>query len=94
MPAMDLALIQSLGRELHSHSPGFIGEDEVCPWTLFLTMALTLLKGKYICHIYFFNIFLKIFFFISTDSFASCISSDLLSFKKSGRFAAFLLSSP
>jgi len=45
MPAMDLALIQSLGRDLHSHSPGFIGEDEVCPWTLFLTMALTLLKG-------------------------------------------------
>jgi len=45
MPAMDLALIQSLGRDLHSHSPGYIGEDEVCPWTLFLTMALTLLKG-------------------------------------------------
>jgi len=42
---MDLALIQSLGRDLHSHSPGYIGEDEVCPWTLFLTMALTLLKG-------------------------------------------------
>ena len=45
MPAMDLALIQSLGRDLHSHSPGYMGEDEVCPWTLFLTMALTLLKG-------------------------------------------------
>merc|ERR1712061_122334 len=45
MPAMDLALIQSLGRDLHHHSPGYIGEDEVCPWTLFLTMALTLLKG-------------------------------------------------
>jgi len=45
MPAMDLALIQSLGRDLHSHSPGYLGEDEVCPWTLFLTMALTLLKG-------------------------------------------------
>jgi len=45
MPAMDLALIQSLGRDLHSHSPGYIGEEEVCPWTLFLTMALTLLKG-------------------------------------------------
>ena len=48
MPAMDLALIQSLGRDLHSHSPGYIGEDEVCPWTLFLTMALTLLKGQFI----------------------------------------------
>ena len=46
MPAMDLALIQSLGRDLHHHSPGYIGEDEVCPWTLFLTMALTLLKGQ------------------------------------------------
>jgi hypothetical protein len=45
MPAMDLALIESLGRDLHSHSPGYMGEDEVCPWTLFLTMALTLLKG-------------------------------------------------
>ena len=45
MPAMDLALIQSLGRDLHSHNSGIIGEDEVCPWTLFLTMALTLLKG-------------------------------------------------
>ena len=48
MPAMDLALIQSLGRDLHSHSPGYMGEDEVCPWTLFLTMALTLLKGQFI----------------------------------------------
>lgn len=46
MPAMDLALVESLGRELHTHSPGYIGEDEVCPWTLFLTMALTLLKGN------------------------------------------------
>jgi len=45
MPAMDLTLIESLGRDLHSHSPGYMGEDEVCPWTLFLTMALTLLKG-------------------------------------------------
>ena len=45
MPAMDLALIDKLGRDLHSHSPGYMGEDEVCPWTLFLTMALTLLKG-------------------------------------------------
>ena len=45
MPAMDLALIDKLGRDLHSHSPGYLGEDEVCPWTLFLTMALTLLKG-------------------------------------------------
>jgi len=42
---MDLALIDKLGRDLHSHSPGYMGEDEVCPWTLFLTMALTLLKG-------------------------------------------------
>ena len=46
MPAMDLALIDKLGRDLHSHSPGYMGEDEVCPWTLFLTMALTLLKGN------------------------------------------------
>jgi len=38
-------MIESLGRDLHSHSPGYISEDEVCPWTLFLTMALTLLKG-------------------------------------------------
>jgi hypothetical protein len=45
MPAMDLALIDKMGRDLHSHSPGYLGEDEVCPWTLFLTMALTLLKG-------------------------------------------------
>ena len=50
MPAMDLALIQSLGRDLHSHSPGYMGEDEVCPWTLFLTMALTLLKGHFISY--------------------------------------------
>ena len=48
MPAMDLALIQSLGRDLHSHSPGYMGEDEVFPWTLFLTMALNLLKGQFI----------------------------------------------
>ena len=46
MPAMDLSLIESMGRDLHSHSPGYMSEDEVCPWTLFLTMALTLLKGK------------------------------------------------
>lgn len=45
MPALDLAMIDSLGRDLHTHSPGYMGEDEVCPWTLFLTMALTLLKG-------------------------------------------------
>ena len=49
MPAMDLALIESLGRDIHSHSPGYMGEDEVCPWTLFLTMALTLLKGEKKC---------------------------------------------
>ena len=47
MPALDINLVQQLGRDLHSVSPGYMGEDEVCPWTLFLTMALTLLKGKY-----------------------------------------------
>jgi len=45
MPALDINLVQQLGRDLHSVSPGYMGEDEVCPWTLFLTMALTLLKG-------------------------------------------------
>lgn len=45
MPALDINLINQLGRDLHSVSPGYMGEDEVCPWTLFLTMALTLLKG-------------------------------------------------
>jgi len=45
MPALDINLVQQLGRDLHTVSPGYMGEDEVCPWTLFLTMALTLLKG-------------------------------------------------
>lgn len=45
MPALDINLINQLGRDLHNVSPGYMGEDEVCPWTLFLTMALTLLKG-------------------------------------------------
>ena len=47
MPALDINLINQLGRDLHNVSPGYMGEDEVCPWTLFLTMALTLLKGGY-----------------------------------------------
>ena len=48
MPAMDINLIAQMGRDLHpSHGAnGLMAEDEVCPWTLFLTMALTLLKGK------------------------------------------------
>ena len=46
MPALDINLINQLGRDLHTVSPGYMGEDEVCPWTLFLTMALTLLKGN------------------------------------------------
>lgn len=45
MPALDINLINQLGHDLHTTSPGYMGEDEVCPWTLFLTMALTLLKG-------------------------------------------------
>ena len=45
MPALDINLINQLGHDLHTASPGYMGEDEVCPWTLFLTMALTLLKG-------------------------------------------------
>jgi len=45
MPALDINLINQLGHDLHTVSPGYMGEDEVCPWTLFLTMALTLLKG-------------------------------------------------
>ena len=48
MPALDINLINQLGRDLHNVSPGYMGEDEVCPWTLFLTMALTLLKGGYL----------------------------------------------
>ena len=46
MPALDLEMINNLGRELHPSPNGLMAEDEVCPWTLFLTMALTLLKGK------------------------------------------------
>jgi hypothetical protein len=46
MPALDFALIEQLGRDLHTTSPGVMSEDQVCPWTLFLTMALTLLKGN------------------------------------------------
>ena len=45
MPALDLAMIDQLGRDLHPPHTGLMTEDEVCPWTLFLTMALTLLKG-------------------------------------------------
>ena len=46
--ALDLDLVSRLGHDLHPH-PGSSGlaEGEVCPWTLFLTMALTLLKGKF-----------------------------------------------
>ena len=47
MPALDLDMIGRLGRDLHTTShTGLMAEDEVCPWTLFLTMALTLLKGS------------------------------------------------
>jgi hypothetical protein len=45
MPALDFSLIEQLGRDLHTTVPGSMSEDQVCPWTLFLTMALTLLKG-------------------------------------------------
>eukprot|EP00090_Calanus_glacialis_P034933 TRINITY_DN5936_c0_g1_i1.p1 TRINITY_DN5936_c0_g1~~TRINITY_DN5936_c0_g1_i1.p1 ORF type:complete len:174 (-),score=45.70 TRINITY_DN5936_c0_g1_i1:684-1205(-) len=44
MPALDINMIQSLSRELHPTSD-LMSETEVCPWTLFLTMSLTLLKG-------------------------------------------------
>ena len=46
-PALDLDLINQLGRDLHPYPDpnGLMHEEEVCPWTLFLTMALTLLKG-------------------------------------------------
>ena len=46
MPGLDLALIDQLGRDLHTSTPGLMSEDQICPWTLFLTMALTLLKGE------------------------------------------------
>ena len=46
-PALDLDLVSRLGHDLHPHPGGnALAEGEVCPWTLFLTMALTLLKGK------------------------------------------------
>jgi hypothetical protein len=44
MPALDIHMIESLSRELHPTSD-LMSETEVCPWTLFLTMSLTLLKG-------------------------------------------------
>jgi len=44
MPALDINMIESLSRELHP-STDLMSETEVCPWTLFLTMSLTLLKG-------------------------------------------------
>jgi len=37
-------MIDTLSRELHPTSD-LMSETEVCPWTLFLTMSLTLLKG-------------------------------------------------
>ena len=37
-------MIESLSRELHP-TTNLMSETEVCPWTLFLTMSLTLLKG-------------------------------------------------
>lgn len=47
-PGLDLDLAQKLGHELHSHGGpnSVMGEGEVCPWTLFLTLTLTLLKGS------------------------------------------------
>jgi len=48
-PGLDLDMAQKLGRELHSHGGGpnsVMTEGEVCPWTLFLTLTLTLLKGS------------------------------------------------
>merc|ERR1712083_383613 len=44
MPALDIHMIESLSRELHP-TTDLMAETEVCPWTLFLTMSLTLLKG-------------------------------------------------
>lgn len=38
-------MIDTLSRELHPVNTGLMQETEVCPWTLFLTMSLTLLKG-------------------------------------------------
>ena len=68
MPALDINLVQQLGRDLHSVSPGYMGEDEVCPWTLFLTMALTLLKGKNKMSLHENNIFVITFYQISNYS--------------------------
>merc|ERR1711913_56897 len=45
MPALDINMIESLSRELHPPHTNLMAETEVCPWTLFLTMSLTLLKG-------------------------------------------------
>merc|ERR1712025_816273 len=45
MPALDINMIESLSRELHPPHTNLMAETEVCPWTLFLTMGLTLLKG-------------------------------------------------
>jgi len=45
MPALDIHMIENLSRELHPINTGLMQETEVCPWTLFLTMSLTLLKG-------------------------------------------------
>jgi len=44
MPALDISMIDTLSRELHP-TTDLMSETEVCPWTLFLTMSLTLLKG-------------------------------------------------
>lgn len=44
MPALDITMIENLSRALHPTS-NLMSETEVCPWTLFLTMSLTLLKG-------------------------------------------------
>ena len=48
-PSLDLDLVQQLGRDIHSHGNSLnsvMSEEEVCPWTLFLTLTLTLLKGS------------------------------------------------
>jgi len=51
-PALDLDLVSRLGHDLHPHPGGNgLGEGEVCPWTLFLTMALTLLKVGVLPHV-------------------------------------------
>jgi len=45
MPALDINMIESLSRQIHPANTNLMAETEVCPWTLFLTMSLTLLKG-------------------------------------------------